>query len=293
MYHYRFNSMSTIVQISINQELFANDMMPIYQLFELAEKTCSRFLEDSELTLLNTQLGKEVVVSEQMFSILKESKRFFRETDGLFNPGILSSLVNNGYSKSIEHIKGQAIVDSCFPTPVAISDLPFTLNDKSHCVILHTKIDLGGIAKGWVIDQAANLLEKVGYGFINVGGDIRIFGTLPRPLNIGIESPHNALNMISSIQVSAGAVATSTSMKRRWMMNGKWKHHLIDPRTGSTSNSDIISATITASTALEADVWAKTVLLAGEEKGLALINKRRMKTVLINKQHEIWKGGGI
>jgi FAD:protein FMN transferase len=59
MFTYRFPSMSTIVQISISQELFANDLMPIYKLFELIEDTCSRFRSDSELSRLNQQVERE------------------------------------------------------------------------------------------------------------------------------------------------------------------------------------------------------------------------------------------
>lgn len=162
---------------------------------------------------------------------------------------------------------------------------------KKQTATLFSKIDLGGIAKGWVIDRAALLLENIGYGFINAGGDIRIFGTLPRSLNIGIESPYDVTNLISSIQVGSGAVATSTSMKRRWRVLGEWKHHLIDPRTGTSTESKIVSATVTARTALEADVLAKTVLLLGEEKGRALIAEKESRAVLINKDEEIWRGG--
>jgi len=96
--------------------------------------------------------------------------------------------------------------------------------------------------------------------------------------------------MLSSIQVTSGAVATSTSMKRKWIVNGEWKHHLIDPRTGQSSESEILSATIAAPTAVEADVWAKTVLLLGEEQGKEWIKEKWTQAVLINRKNDIWKG---
>ena len=290
MFDYSFNSMSTTVQISINRELFANDMMPVYKLFQSLENTCSRFLPNSELSLLNHQIGIEVNVSSEMFSILTEAQHFFQVTDGIFNPSILDAIENNGYTKSIERIRGQNLVLS-EKSSVAVKIKPFNLNEMKQTATLFSKIDLAGIAKGWVIDRAVLILEKIGYGFINVGGDIRIFGTLPRPLNIGIENPFDITKMISSLQVSCGAIATSTTMKRRWRVNEEWKHHLIDPRTGNPSTSKIVSATVTAPTALEADVLAKTVLLLGEEKGRAVITKRKTRAILINRDEEIWKGG--
>jgi FAD:protein FMN transferase len=291
MNKYNFNSMSTMVQISINQELFANDLMPVYKIFASIEDTCSRFKEDSELSRLNQQVGKEVEISELLFSILKDALRFFEETNGVFNPGILSAIENSGYTKSIEYIKGQELEGSPLLAPGVRNIQPYKLNEEKQTVVLQTRIDLGGIAKGWVIDRAADLLSKHGFGFINVGGDIRIFGNLPRPLNIGIEDPFEPAKMLSSIQVSVGAVATSTSMKRRWKVDGKNKHHLIDARTGEPSASTIVSATVTAPTALEADVLAKVTLLLGEADGKALIFSKKSNAVIINDAKEIWRGG--
>jgi thiamine biosynthesis lipoprotein len=179
--------MSTIVQISINHELFANDMMPIYKLFELIEDTCSRFRTDSELSRLNHQVEKEVKVTSEMYSILTDALRFYEETEGIFNPSVLTALENHGYSISIEWIKGKELAGASTSTSVPIKSQLFKLNEQKQSVTLFSKIDLGGIAKGWVIERAAQLLEKLGYGFINVGGDLRIFGTLPRYLNIALK----------------------------------------------------------------------------------------------------------
>ncbi|MDP4157401.1 MAG: FAD:protein FMN transferase, partial [Bacillota bacterium] len=254
------------------------------------EDTCSRFKEESELSRLNQQVGKEVEVSDDLFNILKEALRFYEETNGIFNPGILSAIEDSGYTKSIEYIKGRELGASIGQTTEISKIQPYLLNEEKQTVILQTRIDLGGIAKGWVIDRAADLLTKQGYGFINVGGDIRIFGTLPRPLNIGIEDPFDPANMLSSIQVSQGAVATSTTMKRRWKINGKNKHHLIDTTTGEPSTSTILSSTVTAPTAVEADVLAKVTLLLGENDGKSLLSSKKIKAVIINDAKEIWRG---
>jgi thiamine biosynthesis lipoprotein len=291
MFTYQFNSMSTFVKIAINRELFANDLMPVYKWFETIEDTCSRFRQDSELSKLNEQVGKEVPISENLYLILKDADRFFKETDGLFNPGTLTAIENSGYRHSIEYIRNQNLEVSLIKPTGTIRGPAFKLNEGRQSVTLSARIDLGGIAKGWVIDRAAEELEKFGVGFINVGGDIRTFGQLPRPLNVGIESPFDPASMISSIQVRNGAIATSTSMKRKWLVNGELNHHLMDPRTGKPSNSNIVSATITAPTAVEADVWAKTVLLSGTEKAIGLIQQQGRSAVLISRTGEIWRGG--
>jgi thiamine biosynthesis lipoprotein len=279
-----------MVQISISQEMFANDLMPVYKIFEAVEETCSRFKEESELSRLNRQAGKEIEVSDILFNILKEALRFYEETNGVFNPGILEAIESSGYTKSIEYIKGRELNVSTHLAPKIEKIQPYQLNEEKQTVILHNRIDLGGIAKGWVIDRAAEILSNQGFGFINVGGDIRIFGTLPRPLNIGIEDPFEPSNILSSIQVSEGAVATSTSTKRKWKINGKNKHHLIDTTTGEPSTSTILSSTVTAPTATEADVFAKVTLLLGEADGRNWLTSKKIKAVIINEAKEIWRG---
>lgn len=293
MYKYHFNSMSTMVQISINKELFANDLMPVYKLFASVEDTCSRFKETSELSRLNQQLGQEVNVSNQLFSILAEALRYYKETNGVFNPGVLSAMENSGYTQSIEYIKGKEFSASILLAPVVTNNQPYQLYEDKQTAALNTRIDLGGIAKGWVIDRAADILSSHGFGYINVGGDIRIFGTLPRPLNIGIEDPFDPSKILSSIQVSNGAIATSTSMKRRWKVAGNAKHHLIDTVTGEPSASTIVSSTVTAPTATEADVLAKVILLLGEGQGKALLSVKKYPAVLINEAKEIWRGSEL
>lgn len=291
MYSFNFNSMSTLVRISINHKLYANDLMPVYKIFTLVEDTCSRFKNNSELSQLNRNVGKKVKISSELFTILDQALTFYKETDGIFNPGILKYMENSGYNQSIEYIRGKDLKFEMEHGSTTTIAQPFELNEKGQSVILNTKIDLGGIAKGWVIDRAAELLTKYGYGFVNVGGDIRIFGSLPRPLNIGIEDPYDPSSILTGIEILTGGLATSTSMKRRWLVNGRNKHHLIDPFTGEPSQSTIISSTVAAPTAVEADVWAKVTLLLGEERGKAWIAKKGTKAVLINQTKEIWKEG--
>ncbi|MGG5252607.1 FAD:protein FMN transferase [Neobacillus sp. SM06] len=83
MNEYRFNSMSTMVHISITRELFANDLMPVYKKFEQIEDLCSRFRPDSELSRINRQIGKEIPVSEELYTIFEAALRFYEETDFL------------------------------------------------------------------------------------------------------------------------------------------------------------------------------------------------------------------
>jgi thiamine biosynthesis lipoprotein len=132
------------------------------------------------------------------------------------------------------------------------------------------QLDLGGIVKGWTADLAVEALEG-DYGdiFVNAGGDIRCAGSDRdgEGWEIRVEAPRSGLTVWEG-RVS-GAVATSTTMKRRWKTDGgEWAHHLINPATGLPSESAFVQVTAFGEAAWRSEVWAKAVLIGGEDAGL-------------------------
>ena len=77
-----------------------------------------------------------------------------------------------------------------------------------------------------------------------------------------------------TLKIERGGVATSGKDYRRWLRDGKWQHHLIDPRTGLPAQTDVLSATVIAPTAFEAEVAAKVIALSGSEQGLAWLEEQ-------------------
>ena len=293
MNRHRIKVFSTTVEIAVSDHILPGQLLDVYDFMDGAEKTFSRFRTNSELSWLNGQIGKEVIVSNEMYDVLQLAYQYYEETEGIFHPGILTLLEGAGYTKSIEHREDFSNETSLY-SPSKISDQPpYQLNAEHHKVTPFTKIDLGGIAKGWIVDQSVRILGDCGYGFINIGGDIRVFGELPRALHIGIEDPSNPENVVAPVDVAFGGVATSSSMKRRWRVGGEWRHHLINPYTGKPTNSTIVSATVLAPTCTEADIWAKTVLMLGKEKGLAKAKENGQKAILIDINGTIYREGAI
>jgi thiamine biosynthesis lipoprotein len=124
-------------------------------------------------------------------------------------------------------------------------------------------------------------------GFVNAGGDLRVFGQREEGWKIAIGDPFEKEKQLGTIQIKDGAVATSSTMKRRWKRGAQWMNHLLDPRTGQPTQSVIVSATVTAPTAKQADVWAKTVLLLGEERGAKFILDQQAQAVLVDHNLQI------
>jgi len=128
------------------------------------------------------------------------------------------------------------------------------------------KIDLGGIAKGYAIDRAMERLAGAGCegGLVDVGGDIRCFGT-PMETNlwqIGVKHPFEADAPFARLGIASGAVCTSGNYSRFVEIEGKWYSHIIDPRTGLPAGA-AASVTVAAPTAMAADGWATALSVLG------------------------------
>ncbi|MHC4789125.1 MAG: FAD:protein FMN transferase [Planctomycetota bacterium] len=136
------------------------------------------------------------------------------------------------------------------------------------------EVDLGGIAKGYAIDLAAEALRQAGAraGIVDIGGDLRLFG-LPEPggrWRISVRRPPG-VERDWVLAVGPCAVATSGEYARGFRIGDRWLSHIVDPRTGR-SVERMLSATVVAADAMSADALATAVSVLGEEEGGALVD---------------------
>ena len=140
-----------------------------------------------------------------------------------------------------------------------------------------SRVDLGGIAKGYGIDRAVAAMQSVGVlgGLIDVGGDVRCFGVHRdgRPWRVRIQNPFapdDPRRSLGIVSLQAGAVCTSGNYRRFFEIDGKKYSHIIDPRTGRPTDF-APSVTVVAATATQADAWATALSVLGPE-GLRAID---------------------
>ena len=145
-------------------------------------------------------------------------------------------------------------------------------------------IGLGGIAKGYAIDQAVAVLQEsgIGHAMVNAGGDIRVLGSkFPgRAWHVGIQDPRSPKALIEELALVDCAVATSGDYERFFFHDGVRYHHILDPRTGFPARG-CRSVTVISKTAMAADALATAVFILGPEKGLALIETLPDSEVMI------------
>ncbi|EKD29315.1 MAG: hypothetical protein ACD_78C00445G0002 [uncultured bacterium (gcode 4)] len=259
----------------------------VFDYFFSIEQEFSWFLPESSLSLLNTH--KKASVSNRFIELMSASKNMYKRTNGFFNP--LVSVAQLGYSHSFE--KGDFeqtrwVIDTDFDK-VQIEGNIITLQPGQ-------SLDFGGIAKGWAVDKASSLLRLFGYDdfFVNAGGDIYASGTNENTQAgwvIGIENPFTE-EIIASLILRDAAIATSGSYKRKWNIEKKKYHHLINPTTLWNENA-IISVTLISPECTNCDGFTKSVFNAPVSEWLRLIEQNGMEGLIFTSSGQLLYTKGL
>ncbi|HVP00325.1 MAG TPA: FAD:protein FMN transferase [Bryobacteraceae bacterium] len=157
-------------------------------------------------------------------------------------------------------------------------------------------IGLGGIAKGYAVDRATEVLMAAGFGdaLVDGGGDIRVAGTrLGEPWRLGIQDPRRQRGtLLGAMRLSNCALVTSGDYERFRIVDGVRYHHIIDPRTGYPASASI-SVSVMSRTAEQGVVLAKGVFMLGPEKGLELARQQGIEVLLIDPQQKRYATPGF
>ena len=264
---------------------------------EASERRFTRFSEASELSQLNRSAGTWFRASADLIFVLSLAKQYVEQTGGLFNPSILPDLERVGYDRSMDLIRAQeALLPPVRIAPVS-SLLPLDdliINPDENLIFLPhgMRLDLGGIAKGWIAEQAALILAEYSQAcLVDAGGDMFMVG-LPEGENswqIDLEDPLNPDFSLTSLNVPPGALTTSSVVKRKWKQGETSRHHLIDPRTHEPAETDWLSVTVIAPHADMAEVFAKALLIAGPQEAEMLAhNAPEISYLAVDHEGMLW-----
>lgn len=238
------------------------------------EKLMSAHLADSDISKLNkAKANEEVPLSPQVLEVLTIARDYNKATGGVFDITVrplLEMWKAAGKAKKLPtDAQMKEAMDLVGWDKIKLSDKGATkLKDG-------VSVDLGGIAKKYAIDLAADSLIKAGVeaGIVNIGGDIRVWG-IPKnrgKWRIGVRHPFEKDDLIATMRVKEGAVATSGNYERFVVIDGKRYSHIVDPRTGKTADF-VPSVTVTGKTAVGAGIWATALSVLGTD-GYKLMTK--------------------
>lgn len=255
------------------------------------ESRWSRFIATSEVATLNAATGLPLVVSDDTLELVERSLAARAMTDGRFEPTVLGDVIRAGYDRSFERLPADV--------PAGVSDLfqgAITVIGPSVVMTPGAGFDPGGIGKGLAADIVCREMRAAGAGgaCVNLGGDVRVSGLAPdgRGWLIAIEHPDRSAP-VAVVEIGEGAVATSTSLLRRWTSNGKPRHHLIDPPTGQPAVTDLELVAVVAGAAWQAEVFAKAALLAGAAERLDVVAGAGLDAIAITDAGQVLATGGM
>jgi thiamine biosynthesis lipoprotein len=282
-----FRAMNTSVMLAAEGEGAVEGMYVAKTFIDKCEQRFSRFLPVSELSELNRSAGDWLQVSDDLMDMLQLSTKYYTETNGIFDPSILADLKQIGYDRSMDEIRaGSVSFPAHAPNRIsrpAFDEISFDLAENTVRLPRGMEIDLGGIAKGWIVEKAAQLLHQYAEVCgVSAGGDILFIG---HPLDgmdwdVYLEDPRSPTEMLAQLHIPSGAVATSSIMKRTWSQGEKVHHHLIDPRTGDSAKTDWLSVTVISPSVVEAEVYTKAILIGGEQELSNLLNAKQELTFI-------------
>jgi thiamine biosynthesis lipoprotein len=251
------------------------------------EKKVSRFLEDSELSYINREPGKIIIPSALLFELLSEALHYYEETDHLFSPFLQQQLKNIGYNRSFEQLQKIEyefqINEKVFAKKNFVrTQSPLIINRdmKSICLKESSLLDLGGIAKGWTAQKMKDWLmaDGVDSGLLDAGGDLAVWGKSPDQTNwlIALANPFHPDEDIGTLSIHKDCgIATSSSLKRRWKNEqGSIAHHIIDPRTEFSCQSDYVQVTLITPSLTTSEVYAKCLMILGSQEGPVFLEKK-------------------
>jgi thiamine biosynthesis lipoprotein len=297
MEYYEFRAMNSDILLAAegDPKQIAHGFKAAHKLIEGYEQRFTRFSMDSELGQLNRSTGQWFIASPDLLELIRLSLVYFQQTGGLFDPSILPDLKRAGYDRSMDDIRlngpGQEISTN---KGKKIGYEAVRLDEAAGEIYLPPgmEIDLGGIAKGWIAEQAARVLGKYAPACaVNAGGDLYLVGTPEGQAGweVAMEDPRQPELTLAVLNLGPGAVATSAITKRSWQQGDKLQHHLIDPRRGEPAVTDWLSVTTIAQHAASAEVFAKALLIAGSAHAMdTLAVNNEIAFIAVDRQGKLW-----
>jgi len=284
------NIMGTVIRVELfhdNASVAHAAINDVMSEMRRIDRLMSPYKPNSELSQLNAHAAERAVtVSAELFKLIKLSLHYSELTEGAFDITFASAGQLYDYRKGIK------------PSPAqlqqAVEKIDYhhlLLNDKKISIKFATtgvRIDLGGIAKGYAVDNGIALLKFKGikHAIITAGGDSRIIGDHKgRPWMIGIRDPRKSGSIKGTVPLVDSALSTSGDYERYFVRDGEHFHHILLPNTG-TSAKALRSVTILGPDATTTDALSTSVFVLGPEKGMALVEKMEGIEAILIDQHD-------
>ncbi|HUD08904.1 MAG TPA: FAD:protein FMN transferase [Candidatus Saccharimonadales bacterium] len=289
-----FRALGTDINIRIvfknetEKEKAEGDLEKAKNIFFSKEKIFSRFDFKSELCRINKNTGIWQKATPDMLYLAGRALYYNEISGGLYDPRVIEVLEKIGYDKDFKK-KDFSKADLPSPFSAIRKKLADDLKIGDGKIFFATRMDLSGIANGYIVDCAAQYLKRQGWKnfLVDAGGDMNISGTNDeeKKWRIAVEGvPEEKL----MLEISGKGIATSGISRKKWQIKGKKFHHLVNPNDPNNFSYEMRTVSVIAQNTENADGRAKTLVLMGKEKGLEFAKENKIAAIFLDYKGNIF-----
>ncbi len=279
--------MGTIAEITAygdNTETVKGAINLAFEEIKRLDNLMSNYKQESELSRVNREAVKgPTTCDNELLHVIEESLRYSSITNGAFDITVGPLMKIWGFWRGEGRMPSQNELNAVMPAVsyknIIISNSKNPGEKRISFKNTQTQLDLGGIGKGYAVDKAFDVLKKNGItcACINFGGNIRVIGNPPDSppgagWKIAVQHPRQKDAILGYLELMDGAISTSGDYEKFFTIDGKRYTHIIDPRNGKPVEN-MVSVTILAKTAMQADALSTGVFVTNYKEGLKLIEK--------------------
>ncbi|UCG39324.1 MAG: FAD:protein FMN transferase, partial [bacterium] len=289
--------MGTLVEIVWRATGEGDEVETVRSAMDRMETLASRmslYSRDSELAEINSEAGRAPVkVSDELLDVIEKSLTISRRTEGAFDVtvGSVEAVWGDIQKEGGGRLPGEEAIRDALDR---VGYQRVRIDRGAKTIFLEQagmRLDLGGIAKGYIVDQAMAWLNRRGLreALINAGGDILASG-IDESLSwrIGLQDPLEEGRLLGVFVVRKGAVVTSGSYERYFETAEGRFAHILDPKTGRPAEG-LLSATVIAEESFLADALATALMVGGHKNAIFLLGRfPSAKAVLVEQDGTIW-----
>ena len=273
---------------------FKGDLKKSEKKVEELEKIFNAYDINSELNKINNASKKELVLANvDILNVLNESIRWWKESAGSFDVTVAPLIrLWKDAARRNEIPSGEEIIE--VQRDIGLDKIAIKGDGSIQFYREGVRLDFGGIAKGYIIDEVGMLLKKRGVkrGVVDSGGDILAFGK--GTFRFGIQDPTAKArrSIIGDVEMPAGAIVTSGNYERFIVVQGRKYSHIIHPRLGYPINNDLVATTVIGGACTEADALATALMVMGPQRAKDYLTKNpKFEGILVeknDKEYIVW-----
>jgi len=267
----------------------------VRDLLDEVDTACSRFREDSDLSRLNRSAGGWVDVSPLLMLALETAARVCRITEGAVDPTVGNAMRIIGYDRDFADLPANGIVRLRVQPTAGCGAIEVDSLSKRARIRRDVQIDLGATAKALAADLGAKVAFRAARCgvLISLGGDIALAGPAPDdgwPILVSEDHAAPLDGPGEVIALRAGAIATSSTTVRRWQQGGQSRHHIVDPKTGAPATGRWRTASVVASSCVDANAAATASIVMGES-AVPWLRRHHLSVQLVASDGEVLRIG--